>query len=139
MSVRLDLSRCLDDGRCSTSCRSSQIKAQLHPRAIADAGSGSFRGRRPSGNLHGRDGRAPVSFAEQVARLQLLLAGHPRQPLDERSELVLAEKAQNLVAVVVAESRRLEVQLDRDVRANGDERPPAEDVVAVLLELDAQL
>ena len=43
------------------------------------------------------------------------LAGHRRQALDERPELVLAEQPDDRVAVVVAEAGRLEVDLDRQV------------------------
>ena len=76
----------------------------------------ALRGRRPPGDLHRRDGRRSVRLAQQVAGRACLLAGHARQPLDERSELVLAEEPQHLVAVVVAQPRRLQVELDRHVR-----------------------
>ena len=45
----------------------------------------------------------------------LLLPGHARQALDERAELVLAEQPHDLVAVVVAQSRRFKVELDGHV------------------------
>ena len=72
-----------------------------------------------------------VCLAQQVTRRACFLAGHARQALDERSELVLAEEAQHLVAVVVAQAGRLQVELDRHVRADGDQLAPAEDVVAM--------
>ena len=48
-------------------------------------------------------------------RCSARLAGHRRQPLDQRPELVLAEQPDDRVAVVVAEPGRLEVELDRQV------------------------
>ena len=60
-----------------------------------------------------RNRGAAVGLAQQIARRALVLTGHARQPLDQRAELVLAEEPQDLLPVVVAEPRRLEVELDR--------------------------
>ena len=67
--------------------------------------------------------RAPPAPSRSVAdaraaprpRRPARLAGHRRQALDQRPELVLAEQPDDRLAVVVAEPRRLEVELDRQV------------------------
>ena len=66
--------------------------------------------------------RAPPAPSRSVAtprsalgRVAGRLAGHRRQALDQRAELVLAEQPDDGLAVVVAEPRRLEVELDRQV------------------------
>ena len=67
------------------------------------------------------------------------LAGHRRQALDQRAELVLAEEPDDGLAVVVAEARRLEVELDRQVADDRRQVLAHEHRVAVLDELLAQL
>ena len=67
------------------------------------------------------------------------LAGHRRQPLDQRPELVLAEQAHDGVAVVVAETRGLEIDLDRQVADDRRQLAAHEHLLAVLAQLVAQL
>ena len=74
----------------------------------------------------------PVGLAQQLAGRRRVLAVDAGQPLHERPELVLAEQAEDLGAVVVAEARRLEVELDGRVPVDGHELAPQQDVVAVL-------
>ena len=67
------------------------------------------------------------------------LPGHRRQSLDQRPELVLAEEPDDGLAVVVAETGRLEVELDRQVAHDRRQVLAHEHRVAVLDELVAQL
>ena len=67
------------------------------------------------------------------------LAGHRWQPLDQRPELVLAEQPHDGVAVVVAETRGLEIDLDRQVADDRRQLPTHEHLLAVLAQLVAQL
>ena len=70
-------------------------------------------------------------------RCSARLAGHRRQPLDQRPELVLAEEPDDRVAVVVAEPGRLEVDLDRQVADDPRQLAAHPDLVDVLAELVA--
>ena len=67
------------------------------------------------------------------------LAGHRRQALDERPELVLAEQADDGVAVVVAETGRLEIEVDGQVAHDGRQVVAHPDLVDVLAQLVAEL
>ena len=67
------------------------------------------------------------------------LAGHRREPLDQRPELVLAEQPDDRVTIVVAEARGLEVDLDRQVAHDPRQLTPHQDLVDVLLQLLAEL
>src|SRR5204862_6450124 len=76
---------------------------------------------------------------QRLASLFRRLARHRRQALDERPELVLAEEADDGVAVVVPEPGRLEVDRDREVAHDPGELATHEDLVDVLAELLAEL
>ena len=80
-------------------------------------------------------GHATQGFGRVAGRL----AGHRRQALDQRAELVLAEQPDDGLAVVVAEPRRLEVELHRQVADDRREVLAHEHRFAVLDELVAQL
>ena len=81
-----------------------------------------------------------VDHATQALRALLgQFAGHRRETLDQRPELVLAEQPHDGVAVVVAEPRRLEVQLDRQVADDARELAAHLDLVEVLAQLVAEL
>ncbi len=77
--------------------------------------------------------------AQRLGRVAGRLAGHRRQALDERAELVLAEQPDDRLAVVVAEPGRLEVELDRQVAHDRRQVLAHEDLLAMLDELVAQL
>ena len=66
-------------------------------------------------------------------------AGHRREALDQRPELVLAEQPDDGVAVVVAQAGGLEVQLDRQVAHDARQLATHLDLVEVLAQLVAQL
>ena len=114
----------------------AEVEAELHPAAARRR---PLRGRGSSCHGHGWHGAAAVCLAQQLAGCACLFTGDARQALDERAELVLAKQAQDLLAVVVAESRRLEVESDRQIAPDGHQIAPAEDLVVVLGQLDAQL
>ena len=89
--------------------------------------------------------RAPPARSRSGRRTQALgallgaLAGHRRQALDERPELVLAEQPHDRVAVVVAEAGRLQVDLDGQVADDRREVLAHADLVHVLAQLVAEL
>jgi hypothetical protein len=125
---RLAAAVCLDEPR---------VQAELQPAPLRHLR--SLGGRRPAGDLDGGDRRRTVGCSQQVTRCACFFAGDAWQALDQRAELVLAEQAQDFVAVVVAQAGGLELEFDRHVGAHGDQRSPAEDVVLVLGELGTQL
>ena len=99
-------------------------------------------GPQPSGRPATRAaGTYPLSTTRSQALGALLgrFAGHRRETLDQGPELVLAEQPDDGVAVVVAEPRRLEVQLDRQVADDARELAAHLDLVEVLAQLVAQL
>ncbi len=77
--------------------------------------------------------------AQALGPLLGRFAGDRRKPLDERAELVLAEQPDHGVAVVVAEPRGLEIDLDRQVAHDRREVLAHADLVDVLAQLLAQL
>ena len=100
--------------------------------------------RAPAGRTLGPDpgrGHRPArgDLAEGLDLLDRRLARDRRQPLDERPELVLAEEADDRVAVVVAEAGGLEVELDGQVADDPRQRLALVDLVAVLAQLLAEL
>ena len=67
------------------------------------------------------------------------LAGHRRQALDQRPELVLAEQSHDGVTVVISEASRLEVDGDRQVADDRREFATHVDLLAMVAQLVAQL
>jgi hypothetical protein len=92
-----------------------------------------------AGDARGRDVPALRYRPEPLDPLLGGLALHGRQTFDQRPELVLAEEPDDGVAVVVAQPRGRQVELDRQVADNRREVAPEEDLVAVLAELVAEL
>jgi hypothetical protein len=94
---------------------------------------------RPAGDPGRRDiatlGHGPQAVRPLFGRL----AGDRREPLDERPELVFPEEPDHRVAVVVAEARSLEVDLDRKVADDRRQLATHPDLVHVLAELVAEL
>ena len=105
--------------RCGRARHGIEIERQLESAAFRRRRdrsrrppAGRARGPGDAGRGHGPVGR---DAAQGLGRVPGRLAGHRRQALDQRAELVLAEEADHGLAVVVAEPRRLEVELDRQV------------------------
>ena len=87
-------------------------------------------------------GRLADAAGHRGGQHGLLVAGvdgRARQAVDERAELVLAEEADDLRAVIVTEAGTVEVQRDGRQAVDGHQLPPEQHVLAVLLELVAQL
>ena len=93
----------------------------------------------PSGHARRRHVAALGHGSQALCPLLGALAGHRRQALDERAELVLAEQPHDGVAVVVAEAGRLQVDLDRQVADDRREVLAHADLVDVLAQLVAEL
>ena len=93
---------------------------------------------RPAGDAGRRHVAALGHRSQAVGPLLGGLARHRRQALDERPELVLAEQPDDGVAVVVAEARRLEVELDRQVAHDRRQVAAHADLVDVLAQLVAR-
>ena len=90
-----------------------EIERQLEPAALRRRPTGrAGPTRRPGGAGDARRRHRTVGrdAAQSRGRVAGRLAGHRRQALDERAELVLAEEPDDRLAVVVAEPRRLEVE-----------------------------
>ena len=105
--------------RRSTERHGIEVEGELEAAAL---GRGPGRlGRAPAGRSRGagdarrRHGPVVRDAVQGLGRLAGGLAGHRRQALDERAELVLAEEPDDRLAVVVAETGRLQVELDRQV------------------------
>ena len=132
--------------RCRSACgvagdrrskSSRSCSSPLSGRADGPAGAPALG---PAGDLRRRArSRSATTDRRRLRPLLGDLAGHRRQPLDERPELVLAEQPDDRVAVVVAEAGGLEVERDRQVADDRRELAAHEDLVAVLAELVAQL
>ena len=103
--------------------------------------SGGAPARRPggTGDARRRHGSVRGDAAQRLGGVARGLAGHRRQALDQRAELVLAEEPDDGLAVVVAEARGLEVELDRQVADDRREVLAHEHGLAMLDELVAQL
>ena len=117
-----------------------EIEAELELAALGPrAGPGGAPAIRPADDPGRRHVAAVDHRLEAVRPLLGRLAGHRREALDQRPELVLAEQPDDRVAVVVAEPGRLEVDLDRQVADDSRQVATHEDLVDVLAELVTQL
>ena len=113
---------------------------QLAPLGSPGGPAGTPAGRpRLAGDARRGHAAALDDRAEAVRPLGGGLAGHRGQPFDQRPELVLAEQADDRVAVVVAKPRGLEVDLDRQVADDRRQLAAHEHLVVVVAQLVAQL
>ena len=86
--------------------------------------------------------RHVAALDDRPKRLRALLgglAGHRWQPFDQCPELVLAEQTDDRVAIVVAEARGLEIDLDRKIADDPRQLTAHPDLVDVLPELVGEL
>ena len=120
-----------------------EVERQLQPAALrwrrdrpCRAPAGRARG---TGDARRRDRAVGRHAPQRLGGVARRLAGHRRQALDQRAELVLAEQPDDRLAVVVAEPRRLEVELDRQVAHDRREVLAHEHLLAMLDELLAEL
>ena len=114
-------------GLAGRACHGAEIERQLQATALP---------RRPGG------GSLADAAGHRGGQHGLLVAGvdgRARQTIDEGAELVLAEEADDLRAVIVTEAGTVEVQRDGRQAVDGHQLPPEQHVLAVFLELVAQL
>ena len=122
---RPEVERQLEAGPLPDQRARSGSSARTADRCGAPAG-------RPTRDLGGPDRIVAVGRPERLDGLLRTLAAQRRKPLDEGPELVLAEQADDPLAVVLAETGRLEVELDRQVAQDRHQLPALEDPVAGL-------
>ena len=120
-----------------------EIERQLEATPLAGRAGGTRvapaggTGRR--GDASGRHRAVGRDTAQRLRGVAGRFAGHRRQALDERPELVLAEQPDDRLAVVVAEPGGLQIHRDRQVADDGRQALAHEDLIAMLDELVAQL
>jgi len=88
---------------------------------------------------HSRRSHRPGDGPHCLRCVHRRLAGKWRQPVDQRSELELAEEPDYLRTVVIGEPGRFQVELDRQVANDSGEFAAGEDLLPRLDELLAQL
>ena len=120
-----------------------EIERELEPAAI---GRRPVRARRPPAARSGRardarrgHGSVRGDTTECLGRVAGGLAGHRRKALDQRAELILAEQSDDRLAVVVAQTGGLQVELDRKVADDRRQVLAHQHRLAVLDEFVAQL
>ncbi len=125
--------------RCRAVVQRREVEGQLQAAPLPAQPAARPAGQDTAGHDGGRDRRAAVLLAEQLSGGQSRLTIDAGQPFDQGAELVLAEEPDDLGTVVVAEPRRRDVELDRQVPMDGHQLPVHHHLVVVVDDLETQL